>query len=234
MNILLVEDDPFVSRDLQEMLLTLGYSNFTPASGFNDALREINEQNFDIALLDIDLKEEKNGIDIGFVLNERKIPFIYLSDIQDPQTFEAAKKTQPAANLDKPVSLISLRNSISLALPTNVERSLSNQYIVVPSGSKKIQISPESILYLKAAKNNCEIHLESGQPKRYLSSTPMGNVLKILNLPFFCQVHRSYVVNLNKVHAYQGGRVFMDTELNIEIPISNGYLAEFKSRFKAI
>jgi DNA-binding LytR/AlgR family response regulator len=234
MNILLVEDNPFVAKDIIEKLKLIGYQNVVSSESYKQAINSLNTTLPDIAIVDIDLGEEKNGIDVGKVLMEKQIPFIYLSDMQDPKTFEQAKQTNPKANIDKPVSTITLRNCLDLAISSNKDSNKTGKYIVVPSGSKKIKINPESIIYLRAAKNNCEIHLVDEKIKRYLSSTPMGNVLQILNQEHFCQVHRSYVVNLKRVYAFQGSRVFMDRELKIEIPISPSHLTQFKSQFSAI
>lgn len=232
MNILIVEDDPFVSKDIQEKLKQIGYSKIEIAATYEGAIEMLEQLKPDIILVDIDLGEEKNGIDLGHVLTQREIPFIYLSDMQDPVTFAKARETKPVANLDKPVSSITLRNMIDLAFTANFNST--DQYLVIPSGSKKVKIESESILYLKAAKNNCEIYLVGKKPKRYLSSTPMGNVYRILNDSRFCQVHRSYVINLKRVHAFQGNRVFMDEDLTIEIPISPSFMPDFKSRFQAL
>mgnify|MGYP003885350485 CR=1 FL=1 len=153
--------------------------------------------------------------------------------MQDSITFSNAKKTDPIANLDKPVSSITLRNTIDRAFSQN--QISTAKYIVVNSGSKKIKIDPESIYYLKAASSNCEIHLkETEGMKRYLASNPMGTVAHILPPNIYCQVHRSYIVNLNKVFAFQGNRIFMDKALTIEIPISPSYLSKFKSRFYSV
>ncbi|NOQ71489.1 MAG: response regulator [Crocinitomix sp.] len=234
MNILVVEDDPFVLKEMLNMLELLGYSNMLTADNYDDAISLVNEHEPNIALLDIQIVGDKNGIEIGRYLNKIGIPFIYLSDVQDLDTFALAKATSPSANLDKPVSLIRLRNAISIGVSSSNESKNEEQHIIVPTSKGKIKILASEIIFLKASQNNCEIHLENHKFNRLLSSTPMGNVVKVLDNADFCQVHRSYVVNLNKVVSFQGRRVFFDQEREIEVPIGLNHLSNFKSRFKTI
>lgn len=234
MNILLVEDDPYVSRDIVGKLKDLGYSRISLASSYNAAIKTIEDKAPKLAILDIDLGEEKDGIDVGAFLNTQGIPFIYLSDLQDVTTLERALQTLPAANLDKPVSGISLRNAIAIALSKSTPSQKLPKYAVVSSQSKKITIDLNRICYLKADKNYCDIYFDCPNGERIVSSTPMGTVLETLKLDKLCQVHRSYAVNLEKVVSFQGNRIFMDRESKIEIPISPTYLVNFKDRFETI
>lgn len=233
MKLLIVEDEPFVAEDLIEKLNLLGYTNINTVDNVQNAIQEIEVNRPMIALVDIELKGNLTGIDLGQVLNEKGIPFIYLSNLQDMDTFERAKKTNPSSNLPKPIGHIQLRNSISLAL-SQVKKTEEKKYIVISSELKKIKIDPEDILYLKAAGNHCEVHLSNSTKKRYLSSSPLGIVIKKINSPDFHQVHRSFVVNLNKVRAFNGNTIFLQSDPEIEIPISASYIADFKSKFNSL
>ena len=63
-----------------------------------------------MVLLDINLQGEKTGIDVGTVLNSKyKIPFIYVTDLDDTMTFakglqsnheQFIVKTKPRLNID--------------------------------------------------------------------------------------------------------------------------------------
>lgn len=234
MNILIVEDDPYVCRDIAGKLKDLGYSRLSMVSSYDTALKAIEEKAPNLAILDIDLGEEKDGIDVGVFLNTQGIPFIYLSDMQDTTTLERALQTHPVANLDKPVSSISLRNAMAIGLSKSTSVQKTPKYAVVSSQSKKMTIDLNRICYLKADKNYCDIYFDCPDGERIVSSTPLGTVLEALKLDNLCQVHRSYAVNLEKVVAFQGNRVFMDRDFKIEIPISPTYLLNFKARFKAI
>ncbi|NOQ71502.1 MAG: response regulator [Crocinitomix sp.] len=233
MKLLIVEDELFVVEDLIEKLNLLGYLDIDIADNFQDAIVLIEKSSPSAALVDIELNGDKDGIELGEVLNNKGIPFIYLSNLQDMDTFARAKKTSPSSNLPKPIGYIALRNCISLALSTS-KKAMLDKYIVVPTGSKKIKVDPDQILYLKAAGNNCEIHVFNEGNKRHLSSSALGVVLKKIDLPFFCQTHRSYVVNLNKVHSFDGARLYIDKLPEIEIPISASFITEFRAKFNSL
>ena len=77
------------------------------------------------------------------------------------------------------------------------------------------------ILYFKAARNYCEIHMENGDRK--LSSVPLSYILKTLNIDFFVQCHRSFAININKITAVNGNMIFLDFNKSIGIPMSQRY-----------
>lgn len=93
-DILIVEDEPIIYKRLKMLLKEHHYKvdDFTPS--FDEALKKINIKRPDLVLLDIDLKGEKTGIDLGKVLHSKyKIPFIYLTSYGDDQTFFESLRT---------------------------------------------------------------------------------------------------------------------------------------------
>ena len=87
-HILIVEDEAVLFLELQEILEEENYSvsDYTPS--YEKAIASINSNRPDIALLDVNLQGKKSGIDLGKVLNKKyKIPFIYVTELDDNQTF---------------------------------------------------------------------------------------------------------------------------------------------------
>lgn len=76
--VLIVEDEPIIAIDMTNMLIKMGYDVIGDAANFNDAIEILNEVKPDIILLDINLKGEKDGIDLAEEINANyQIPFIY-------------------------------------------------------------------------------------------------------------------------------------------------------------
>lgn len=94
-HILVVEDNAILFKKLKTELSGENYSvdEFTPS--VDNALERIQAKVPDIVLLDIDLQGEKTGIELGKMLHETyKIPFIYITDYNDNETFFEGLKTR--------------------------------------------------------------------------------------------------------------------------------------------
>ena len=229
MKILVVENEPFIAEDICGKLKQLGYVNISTTDTVDGALQLINKEKPNVALVDIALNGDKDGIELGKTLHQQNIPFFYLSETQHIETFERAKKTHPQANLVKPVSALQLRNSL-LEINSETTETKESSFIVVSHGGKKLKLDVLDIIFLKAARNNCEIHTSE---RRYLSSSPMNKVINKINSPHFIQVHRSYFINSSLVNYYQGNMIFMKG-YDEEIPLSSGFRQSFIDKFDPI
>ncbi|NOQ75744.1 MAG: response regulator [Crocinitomix sp.] len=228
MYILIVENDPLIVEDLLDKLETLGYSKTKVADNVPDAMTHVKNSKPDVALVDIELNGPLSGIDLGAELHKKHIPFIYLSEMQNMHTFQLAQKTQPQSNLPKPVSLLQLRNSL---LEIDTELVQENSFIFVNHGDKKHKIVKSEVSYLKAARNNCDIFLSNG--KRFVSSTPMNNVMDKLSSKNLIQVHRSYTINIENVESYLGNMIHLEG-VEEPIPISDTYRKNFLKNFDTV
>lgn len=94
-HILIVEDKAILYKRLSMALAEEHYSvdGYTPS--VETALERIQHKSPDIVLLDIDLEGEQTGIDLGRILSSTyKIPFIYVTDYDDSETFFEGLKSQ--------------------------------------------------------------------------------------------------------------------------------------------
>lgn len=76
--ILVVEDDLLIAMDLVDELEDAGISVAGPARTVKEALRMIELQEIDAALLDVNLQDE-DSYPIATVLQQRGLPFAFLS-----------------------------------------------------------------------------------------------------------------------------------------------------------
>lgn len=100
--LLVVEDEFLIAHDLKRMLVKAGYQVMGLAGSAEEAKCILANQKPDIVLLDIFLSGAENGIDLANWLNERAIPFVFLSANLTDSLFEAAKITKPFGFLTKP------------------------------------------------------------------------------------------------------------------------------------
>lgn len=94
-HILVVEDNALIYKRIKAELITAHYTvdEYTPS--VEEAIGRINKKRPDLALLDIDLQGDQTGIDLGRLLkDDYYIPFIYMTDYEDDQTFYEALQSK--------------------------------------------------------------------------------------------------------------------------------------------
>jgi diguanylate cyclase (GGDEF)-like protein/PAS domain S-box-containing protein len=116
-NLLVIEDERIVARDLKLSLESLGYCVSAIADSGEMAIEKADELRPDIILMDIRLKGEIDGITAAQTILDRfDIPVIYLTAHSDEATIEKAKFTHPLGYIIKPFEERELRAIIEMAL----------------------------------------------------------------------------------------------------------------------
>jgi PAS domain S-box-containing protein len=116
-NILVVEDEPIVAKDIQHSLQQLGYRVPATAASGEDALRRAVDARPDLVLMDIVLKGNMDGVQTAQSIQRRlDVPVVYLTAFADDETLERVKTTSPAGYVLKPYQPTELRTTIELAL----------------------------------------------------------------------------------------------------------------------
>jgi len=114
--ILIVEDEPIIARDLEETLRHLGYEVTAIASSGEEAVKKVEEQQPGLVLMDIVLRGSMDGIETTACIQARcDIPFVYLSAYSDSEILKRAQKTYPYGYLIKPFTDHELAVAIEMA-----------------------------------------------------------------------------------------------------------------------
>jgi len=100
--VLIVEDEYIVAKDLQLILERAGYTVNGIASSVIEAEENLRKHKPDLVLLDIRLEGALTGIDLARKLRSENIAFVYLSANSNQPILEEAKKTEPYGFLVKP------------------------------------------------------------------------------------------------------------------------------------
>ena len=151
--ILIVEDEPTIARNISQLLLLKGYKVVGIAFNQQEAMELITSKTIDLALLDINLGGQMEGIEIGKYLDEQlKIPFIFITSYTDEQTINAAKVTRPYGYIIKPFDEIEVYAAIEIAWYNTQNKSnhvinpaLINSQIIDPLTKKEFAILQELI-----------------------------------------------------------------------------------------
>lgn len=127
LKMLIVEDESIVATDIRSMLNRLGYNVYSIASSGEDAIEKSIEDQPDLVLMDISLKEDMDGIEAAEKILERFcIPIIYMSALSDNESLRRANKTEPFFFISKPIEEGELRTAINKAHSTHNRKSMSS------------------------------------------------------------------------------------------------------------
>lgn len=115
--ILVIEDEPFIAVDLQQLLVAEGYDVQINFQDVENALLIIEAWQPHLVLLDIQLNKEKSGIDIGNLLQQQnRIPFIYITSYSDKLTLEKVKNSRPYGFIIKPYKTADIVSTVYLVI----------------------------------------------------------------------------------------------------------------------
>ncbi|GGF22069.1 response regulator transcription factor [Echinicola rosea] len=124
-NVLIIEDEMLIAKDLAYLLEDMGYENVGIANNGDKAIELFCNHQVDLVLCDININGEKDGIEtVQAILQYKKTPIIYISAFSDKKTVERAISTAPASFLTKPYNERSVQIAIDLAFANFSKKSL--------------------------------------------------------------------------------------------------------------
>jgi DNA-binding LytR/AlgR family response regulator len=234
--ILIVEDEAIVAKDISVCLERIGYEVVNSFSKGEKALEFLEENKPDLVLMDIMLAGNISGIDTSAkIKKDYDIPVVFLTAYADEKTIERAKITEPYGYVIKPFKEIDLRTSIEMALYkfkkekeklAGIETSsfaksspISADYIYVKSNSKLVKVQNNNILFIEALKDYVIIHTEK---EKFTIHSTMKDIEKKLPESSFIRVHRSFILNMNKIKSIDSSIVIIENN-DKKIPIGGSY-----------
>lgn len=101
---------------------------------------------------------------------------------------------------------------------------MQEDYLILKSDYKLQQIALDDILYIEGLKDYVRIHRRSTD-KSLLSLLSMKSLQARLPRHRFMRVHRSYIVNLDKISTIERGQLIFGKQ---HIPVSDKYKEAFQ------
>lgn len=234
--ILIVEDESLVAMDMVDMLTRMGYQILPTAMGYADAVNILETEKPDLVLVDINLSGAKTGIELAQQLSEKyKVPFIFITSHTDKHTVSHAVATHPSGYLVKPFDAEDLYTAIEVALVNfavttrNPESGLLvEDSVFVKTDKNFVRVKVQDILWLESEHNYMFIVTEKG---KFIVRTSFRDFLETIRSENFLQIHKSYVVNIQKVDSFS----YTDLVINgKELPLSRNFKDAFFAKINRV
>jgi PAS domain S-box-containing protein len=223
--ILIVEDEKIVAKDIHNCLRRFGYEVTAIASTGEEAIQKAVETKPDLALLDIRLRGETDGIVVAERIRDRlRIPVVYLTAYADEEMLRRAKPTEPFGYLVKPFGERELHSTIEMALHRHaMERRLqeSEQWLqttLMSIGDGVIAVGVDERV---RSINQVAARL-TGWPEEEAVGRPIAEVFNILNEDR-TPVEEMPVTKAIREGVFTGNVSFiLITKAGLEIPVEDG------------
>ncbi len=209
--VLIIDDEEIWRLAVSQTLNQLGYTIAGLADTFENAVTLLNTDNYDIVLLDINLKCRTSGIELGKMLNQLyKKPYIYITGNLDILSTQQVIDSKPSAYLLKPVNTTSLivaiqnalehfNNTPSFPITTKTEQ---DTFFFVKHGTKYKKMDWTNIAFLRSEKNYTILYNTSDNSEHAIRSTLTRTIKQIIP-PYlqnqFVQINRSEALQISYI-----------------------------------
>lgn len=222
----IVVDDSFIQK-LSIKKLVENHSDLILTGDFDnvmDAKKHLKSNPVDVIFLDIEMP-----VLTGFDL---------LDSLEDlPQIIFITGKTEYAFKafnydatdyLQKPVSIEKFNRAVSRAISVKKIRdqkgsNANEDYIFVKANSKNVKIFLQEIKYVEAMGDYIKIVTDLSS---YMVLSTMKNIEKMLPATHFLRVHKSFIVNTDRIEGYDSKNISL---AGVFIPISRAKKSELDS-----
>lgn len=193
---------------------------FYSGEGLLDYLLQGN--NYDIYYLDIEMNKI-SGIDVSKQIRKdlgdiaSEIVYVSATTKYDRALFDF----QPLCFLSKPLDAKAVYDSLKLAVKRHNLLKPTFQFSV---NQKNYSVPFNRILYFESNGRKVDLITNDSVYTFYTKIAELNQKLPV----YFCQIHRSYIVNINAVEKFSAGEVTMSNGVQINIG------AKFRSCFNTL
>lgn len=192
-----------------------------------DAIEFFSDEAVDLVLLDIQMPD-LTGIEFSKTQqNSSKIIFTTAYEHYALEGFKLSAVDYLLKPFNYPEFLTAVQKAKKLieleqaALPT---LEANNQFLFLKSEYKIRRINFNDILYIEGLKDYVKVHLQNDE-KPILSINTVKSLEEKLPTDRFMRVHRSFIVNLDKIETIERSRIVFGKTY---IPVSDQYKEKFQ------
>jgi len=220
----IVDDEPLALNLLESYVKKTPFLELTGKySSAVQAMEELPNHPVDLLFLDIQMPE-LNGLEFSKLVNP--VTRIVFTTAFEQYAIDGYK-VNALDYLLKPISYVDFLQAANKAMKwfeLLQQPKEEIQSIFVKSDYKLVQIELKNILYIEGLKDYIKIY-EENNPKPILSLMNMKAMEDLLPASRFMRVHRSYIVQKDKIRVIDRGRIVFGKAY---IPISDSYKQAFQ------
>lgn len=192
-----------------------------------DAMTYLEANQVDLLFVDINMPD-LSGMDFVKSLSEK--PLIIFTTAYSEYAIEGFK-VDAADYLLKPIGykdFLKASNKVKDMLELKGVRSetakTAREHLFVKSEYRLVRIELSEIKYIESMHEYVRIHLNNDKPVMTLLS--LKSIEEQLPPDRFLRVHRSYIVNIDRIKVVERNRIIFDN--TVYIPVSDQYKARFQ------
>ena len=223
-----IDDEPLALKQIRKYIDKTPFLN--DLGGFDnaiDALHFVQDNEVDLMFVDINLPD-LSGMD--FVKSLNNPPRIVFTTAYSEYAIEGYK-VDALDYLLKPIGYSDFLKAANKAKNWFMSQALSdpniksdNEFLLIKSEHKIVRINLAEIKYIEGMREYVRIHLMDQKPVMTLIS--MKKLEESLPNNRFMRVHRSYIVNLNRITTIERLRIIFDDK--VYIPVGEQYKEKFQ------
>ncbi len=224
-----IDDEPLALQQVASYIQKIPFLELVgQCSSAFQALELLENQQVDLMFLDINMPD-LNGLE--FVKSLTQKPLLIFTTAYSEYALEGFK-VDALDYLLKPFSFAEFSKAAGKArtqfeLMQNAPKKLesNNKFLFIKSEYKLLRVNLNDILFIEGMKEYVRIHITGQKPIMTLLS--MKSLEAKLPENKFMRVHRSYIVNLEKVTTVE--RLTIVFEDKNRIPVSDNYKEKFQA-----
>lgn len=221
-----IDDEPLSLAQISNYISKIPYLELVgKCRDALEAMKIISETQVDLMFVDINMPD-LNGLDFVRSLNQK--PKVIFTTAYSEYAIEGYK-VEAVDYLLKPFSFQDLLGAADRARrlieekPAADDLKVQDNSIFVKSEYRISRIDVSDIKYVESMGEYLRIFIE-GQPKPLMPLMSMKRMEEILPAKNFMRVHRSYIVNLDKIQEISRMRIIFD---DVYIPVGDNYKQKF-------
>ena len=223
-----IDDEPLAVKKIGSYIKKIPFLELVAEcrSAF-EALEVLNSNTIQLLFIDINMPD-LNGMDFVKSLKER--PYIVFTTAYSEYAVEGFE-VEAVDYLLKPITFsnfLKAANKVKNLIDLNAKNPKETigptlDHLFVKSNYKLIRIELDNIKYIESQHEYIKIHLVNSSP--VLTQLSLKSIEAQLPDDRFIRIHRSFIVQLNKVSVIERSRIVFDS--NIYLPISDMYKGKF-------
>lgn len=223
---LATDDEPLALLQLRTLIEKTPYLQLVAAcQDAFDAMKVLDEEEVDAIFIDINMPD-LNGLD--FVRSLSDPPLIVFTTAYSQYAIEGFKVNaidyllKPFGMPEFQKSAAKVKHQYELEKAALKEQSIIDDTLFVKADYRTVRISLKQIVYVESKSEYLQLHLDNGEKLMFLMS--IKKLADILPAADFLRIHRSYIVNMNKVQEISKMRIKMNDD--IYLPVGDMYKEE--------